>query len=81
MSLFNPEAGEEVTAYLQDRLNGMVTGLIIAVEYIDDEGAERHFIAGAPNQTMTRTSGLIDFLNAYSAYETGRYIEESFDDE
>jgi hypothetical protein len=75
VTLFEPEAGAEITALLQTRYSGMVVGLVGFCEYVDEDGERRQFMFAAPDQTATTTHGLLDVAKAIANWETQQYIE------
>lgn len=57
----------------------MVTGLYGIVQWIDDEGEQRHAIVCAPGQTFVVTQGLLVMANAVADSEMTTYVMDALD--
>lgn len=77
--------GERIHSLLADHLSseggGMVTSFHLVAEFIDSDGDESWLFATAPDQTQTRTVGLIEWARGVARYEQHRYLDDITDDD
>lgn len=78
------DLNEKVADLLADDLaengGGFVTGFYLIAEHVDGEGQDGWLYATPGNQTMSRTTGLIEWARGVARYEQRRHLEDIAED-
>lgn len=59
---------------------GFVTGFYLIAEYVDGDGHDGWLYAAPDNQTLSRTTGLIEWARGVARYEQQRHLEDATDE-
>lgn len=59
---------------------GFVTGFYLIAEYVDHESRDGWLYATPDNQTLSRTTGLVEWARGVARYEQQRHLEDVTDE-
>lgn len=65
-----------VEEWLKDSGGGMLTGSVLQVEFVDAAGDQMQAWSVSPQQSMTKTMGLVEWLKGVVKYEQKRFLQE-----
>lgn len=79
--IYDPELGERVAHFVQQDDGRLITGMVLLMNYIDEDGVACTTMTAMPDQSVTSTAGLLALGNAVSAYELTESVTNSQDHE
>lgn len=72
--LFDADLGERIAHFVQQDDGRLITGMVVVMDYIDEDGVECTSLTCSPEQKNTTTAGLLALGVATSKYEMTQYV-------
>lgn len=77
--IFDPDLGDRITHFVQQDDGRMITGMVVVMDYINEDGIECTSVTAMPDQKITTTAGLVALADTMARYELNEFVRERND--